>query len=145
MCRSRLHAQSSKAKDDYEAVLKLDPSCVAAQQYVEKAEAEAARRARTGRGVEGEGDAAAEEEEEEEIDPYEVLGLERKCGAAEIKSAFRKLALKYHPDKHADEGAEAQAEAEGLFQQVNLANTLLSDPYKRRQYDAGGRVRDVMK
>ena len=135
--------QPAKAKLDYEAVLKLDPYCEVAKAYVEQAQAGEKRRARTG----GDGADAGDppEEEEEEIDPYHVLGLVRSCNAAEIKSAYRKLALKWHPDKHAEEAEEARAEAERRFQEVNLANTLLSDPYKRRQYDAGGRVRDVMK
>ena len=49
-------------------------------------------------------------------------------------------ALKHHPDKHADGSEEEREEAEKMFQQVNLANMLLSDIVKRRQYDAGGRA-----
>ena len=129
-------------------MLKLEPHCEAALAFVAKAEkAEKARNRGRGEGGGGEGGGEAEDEAEAEaeMDPYEVLGLTSECSAAEIKSAYRKLALKYHPDKHADGSEEARAEAEAVFQQVNLAHTLLSDPGKRRMYDAGGRVRDIMK
>jgi curved DNA-binding protein CbpA len=81
----------------------------------------------------------------DEIDPYDVLGLQPGADAAEIKSAFRKGALRWHPDKHADACEDERADAERMFQVLNLAHSVLSDPVKRRQYDAGGRVRDIIK
>ena len=84
-----------------------------------------------------------DEDDEDDMDPYEVLGVKPDANAAEIKSAYRKLALKWHPDKHAEESSEEKAEAEELFQALNLAHSVLTDPVKRRQFDAGGRVKDI--
>ena len=78
-------------------------------------------------------------------DAYELLGLRRDANAAAIKAAYRKLALKWHPDKHADADNATREQAEVEFRKVNLAHSVLSDPVKRRQYDAGGRLRDVNK
>lgn len=67
-------------------------------------------------------------------DPYEVLGLEKTATPESVKSAYRKLALKYHPDKAGADNAEA---AEN-FKEISIAHGLLSDPEKRRKYDVGG-------
>ena len=91
------------------------------------------------------GGADASDDEEEEVEPYDLLGVARDANASTLKSAYRKLALRWHPDKHAD-GTEAErAEAEEMFRKVNLANTILSDPVKKRMYDAGGRIRDILR
>jgi molecular chaperone DnaJ len=66
-------------------------------------------------------------------DLYKVLGVSRKASAEEIKKAYRKLARKYHPDRNPDD-----AEAEERFKEVQGAYDTLSDPEKRKQYDAGG-------
>lgn len=65
-------------------------------------------------------------------DYYEVLGLSREADAKAIKDAFRKLALKYHPDRNKDPGAEEK------FKEIAEAYAILSDPKKRAQYDSGG-------
>jgi len=61
------------------------------------------------------------------MDYYKVLGVSKEANSDEIKKAFRKLSLKYHPDK--PEGDTAK------FQQINEAYTTLSDPEKKKQYD----------
>ncbi|KAF3061442.1 DnaJ like protein subfamily C member 9 [Daldinia childiae] len=69
------------------------------------------------------------------IDPYEVLGLERTADEGQIKSAYRKLALKNHPDKVPDDQKQKAHEA---FQSIAFAYAVLSDPARRKRYDETG-------
>jgi len=66
-------------------------------------------------------------------DYYSVLGVDRGATADQIKKAFRKLAVKYHPDK-----TSGDKSAEEKFKQINEAYDVLSDPEKRKKYDALG-------
>lgn len=67
------------------------------------------------------------------MDYYSVLGVEKTASADEIKKAYRKLALKFHPDKtNGDKAAEAK------FKEINEAYAVLSDKHKREQYDTYG-------
>lgn len=66
-------------------------------------------------------------------DPYELLGVPRDAAEADIKAAFRRLALRLHPDKNPDDPT-----AHERFTQLNQAYQILSDPEKRRTYDRVG-------
>ncbi|KAI5923544.1 DnaJ domain-containing protein [Camillea tinctor] len=69
------------------------------------------------------------------IDPYEVLGLERSATPDQVKSAYRKLALKNHPDKVPESQKEKAHEA---FQSIAFAYAVLSDAARRKRYDETG-------
>ena len=65
-------------------------------------------------------------------DPYEVLGVPRGASAAAIKSAYRKLAKKHHPDSNKND-----PKAAARFAEINTANEILGDEDKRKQFDRG--------
>ena len=66
-------------------------------------------------------------------DLYEILGVERGASADELKKAYRKLAMQYHPDRNAGD-----KEAEHKFKEINQAYDILKDDQKRAAYDRFG-------
>lgn len=66
-------------------------------------------------------------------DYYQILGVDKKATQEEIKKAYRKLAVKYHPDKN-----QGNKSAEEKFKEISEANEVLGDPEKRKQYDKLG-------
>ena len=78
-------------------------------------------------------------------DPYAVLGVAKTASASEIKSAFRKLAKKYHPDANKDD-----PKAQERFSEISSAYEIVGDETKRKQFDRGeidaeGREREMHK
>ena len=69
---------------------------------------------------------------------YEILDVDKKASQREIKSAYRRLALRYHPDKN------NLLEAEEMFKEIAEAYSVLSDPIKRKQYDIDNEPRNIM-
>ncbi|HOB64962.1 MAG TPA: DnaJ domain-containing protein, partial [Clostridia bacterium] len=69
---------------------------------------------------------------------YEILGVSKDASADEIKSAYRKLAKKYHPDLYTNATESQKAEAEKKFKEVQYAYDVLSDPQKKAAYDQYG-------
>ena len=74
----------------------------------------------------------------EKRDYYEVLGIDRSASENDIKSAYRKLAMKYHPDRNPDDKA-----AEDRFKEATEAYEVLKDPQKRQTYDQFGHAATV--
>ncbi|CAM0872710.1 unnamed protein product [Alopecurus aequalis] len=66
------------------------------------------------------------------LDPYKILGVDKNASQRDIKKAFHKLSLKYHPDKNKDKGAQQK------FEEINNAHEILSDEEKRKNYDLYG-------
>lgn len=68
-------------------------------------------------------------------DYYNTLGVDKNASQDEIKKAYRKLAMEWHPDRHKEDDKK---KAEGKFKQINQAYEILSDPEKRQAYDQFG-------
>jgi DnaJ homolog subfamily C member 9 len=73
-----------------------------------------------------------------EINPYSVLDVPTTSTPSEIRSAYRKLALQWHPDKH-----QNKEEAHSKFQEIAFAYAILSDDNRRRRYDTTGSVEEA--
>ena len=72
------------------------------------------------------------------LDYYKILGVSRSASDAEIKKAYRRLALKYHPDRNPDDAA-----CEDKFKNIAEAYAVLSDKVRRSRYDTLGRSRPM--
>lgn len=76
----------------------------------------------------------------ENKDYYDILGVSRNASQEEIKKAFRKISLKYHPDRLSDKSDKEKKEGEEKFKAAAEAYSILSDEEKKRQYDTFGTV-----
>ena len=76
-------------------------------------------------------------------DLYKILGVARDADDDEIKRAYKKAALKFHPDKQAGKSDEEQEKATEMFKAIGEAYEVLSDPDKKRMYDEGVEVEDL--
>lgn len=76
-------------------------------------------------------------------DLYAILGVAQDATEGEIKTAYRKMALKYHPDRHSSKTDEEKTAAENMFKGVNEAYEILSNAETRARYDSGVEVEDM--
>ncbi|KPI38355.1 putative J domain-containing protein [Cyphellophora attinorum] len=97
--------------------------------------------ARKAKNVVDEEESIELEEPPTSINPYEVLGLEKTATADNVKSAYRKAALKHHPDKAAESD---KAAAHLKFQEIALAYAILSDERRRKRYDTTGNTSESL-
>lgn len=109
-----------EAKQDFNQAHQLDPN-IGARQRIKEAEKEAKKAARK--------------------DYYKILGVEKNANDDEIKKAYKKLALKWHPDKN-NQDEESRLAAEQKFKDINEAYSVLSDPQKRQRWDSGVDLED---
>lgn len=104
------------AKADFQKAKELDPSVTGVEGYLNDAK----KKAETAR----------------KRDYYAILGIDRNADEHEIKKAYKKMAMKYHPDRNC-ESEETKKMAEKKFIDVNDAYNVLSDPKKKSMYDQG--------
>ncbi|KAF7440487.1 hypothetical protein PC9H_000832 [Pleurotus ostreatus] len=78
--------------------------------------------------------------DQDEVDLYDVLSVGNDAKLQEIKKSYRRLALIYHPDKHATADERAKADASVKFQQIGFAYAVLSDEKRRKRYDTTGKT-----
>jgi DnaJ family protein C protein 7 len=76
-------------------------------------------------------------------DFYKILGVTQSSTEAEIKKAYKRQALKFHPDRHANKTDEEKAAAEAAFKDIGEAYAVLSDPQKKQRYDSGVDLEDL--
>ncbi len=76
-------------------------------------------------------------------DFYKILGVSRNATQSDIKKSYRKLALKFHPDRQTNKSEGEKEKAEVIFKDVNLAYEVLSDETKKRKYDSGVEIEDL--
>eukprot|EP01138_Halocafeteria_seosinensis_P013512 gb/GECG01013800.1/.p1 GENE.gb/GECG01013800.1/~~gb/GECG01013800.1/.p1 ORF type:complete len:571 (+),score=117.18 gb/GECG01013800.1/:1-1713(+) len=76
-------------------------------------------------------------------DYYKLLNVSRDAGEEEVKKAYKKAALKWHPDRHASKSEDEKKKAEKMFKDIGEAYNVLSDPEKRRKYDMGADLEEI--
>ncbi|KAJ3406751.1 hypothetical protein HDV05_005835 [Chytridiales sp. JEL 0842] len=106
-----------EALRDYAAAQQLNPTDASIQRAHQQAQ-QAARQAKR-------------------KDYYKILGISRDASDSEIKKAYRKLALQYHPDKQASLPEEERQESDKKFKEISEAYGVLSDPQKKNMFDSG--------
>jgi len=74
---------------------------------------------------------------------YEILGVDKGSGEADVKKAYKKAAVKWHPDKHSNSTEEQRIEAEAKFKDIGEAYAVLSDQKKRQMYDDGADIEEI--
>merc|ERR1719191_2460339 len=74
---------------------------------------------------------------------YKILGLTRRASDQEIKKAYKKMALQYHPDRHSGASDQEKAENEIKFKEIGEAFEVLSDPQKKQRWDQGETLDEI--
>ena len=74
---------------------------------------------------------------------YKILGIEKTADEGEIKKAYRKKAIEWHPDKHNTKSEEELKNAESMFKDIGEAYAILSDPQKKQRYDSGEDIEEI--
>ncbi|KAI3654446.1 hypothetical protein MP228_001165 [Amoeboaphelidium protococcarum] len=118
-CRMKLE-QFEEAVRDFEKASQLDPNNRDLRQQLK--------------------DAKLELKKSQRKDYYKILGVSKDASESDIKKAYRKKALIYHPDKNQE--PEKKDEAEKMFKDVSEAYETLSDPQKKRRYDSGADLQE---
>lgn len=77
---------------------------------------------------------------QESVDLYDVLSVPKDARLEDIKKAYRRLALVYHPDKHSTANATVKAETSTKFQQIGFAYAVLSDEKRKQRFDRTGKT-----
>ena len=127
------------------ALVKRGEVHIALEEYTEAIRdfSEASEHDSTGFGVQAKlEDAKDKAKKAKRKDYYKILGVEKNASDAEIRKAYKKLALKWHPDKNSG-SEDAKAKADKMFRQVNEANAVLTDRNKRDKYDQGFDLEDI--
>mmetsp|Transcript_37973 Transcript_37973/g.43031 ORF Transcript_37973/g.43031 Transcript_37973/m.43031 type:complete len:493 (-) Transcript_37973:1698-3176(-) len=123
--RGNIHMKLEEYEDavrDYEQAKQLDPSTNDINNMIKNAKVSAKSAKRK--------------------DYYKILGINKESTESEVKKAYRKMALKWHPDKNS-ETPEQKTKAEKMFKDVSEAYTVISDPEKKRKYDMGMDLEEI--
>merc|ERR1712129_441527 len=107
-----------EAVGDAERALKLDPSSTELKQQMRHAQIELKKSKRK--------------------NYYKILGIEKDATEKEIKKGFRKMAMKWHPDRFATKDDDEKQSAEHKFKEIGEAYEVLKDPKLKQRYDSGG-------
>eukprot|EP00965_Chrysotila_dentata_P247334 6207689-Pleurochrysis_carterae.AAC.1 len=132
---------NAQALADYARVLELDPQNESAVDGIRQSSARDGTRS-GGSGAPGQQQTAGRQPNLDK-DAYELLEVSRDASSAQVKHAFRRKAMLWHPDRHVESDEAMKAKAEEQFKLVSLAYSILSDPVKRRKHNVGASMQDL--
>lgn len=121
-CKMEMEAYQ-QAIDDYQAAQELEPNDRAIAQSLRHAKVELKKSLRK--------------------DLYKIIGVTKRATEVEIKKAYKKMALAWHPDRHSAGSEAEREEAEKRFKEIGEAFEILSDPAKKNKYDEGMDVEEI--
>ena len=124
--RSEIHlsmSQYEEAVRDLEKVKSIDPATPGLKQKLQEAKLELKKSKRK--------------------DYYKILDVAKEATEDEIKKAYKRQALKWHPDKHSSGEEEQRLNADKMFKDIGEAYSVLSDPQKKVRYDQGADIEEL--